>query len=138
MRLRDVALIGRGARTIRSTRLHGKRRRAWRGKLAPGANAWIQPKRCPPHGRLAPCLPNGPKLIYPYDTTPFVSRSSDEVVRRCSRHLCLCLLGDVPLPAELPRHGYQPSPSPLCLLATFGILAAAGFSINTLTMSAWA
>src|SRR6202162_4378247 len=74
VRLRDVARIGLGAESYSvHTEYNGKPAGGPGGKVATGANALDTAKAVrATMDNLAPFFPPGLKLIYPYDTTPFV------------------------------------------------------------------
>ncbi len=52
---------------------------------------------------MEPFFPSGLKIVYPYDTTPFVKISIHEVVKTLVEAIILVFLGNVPVPAKLPR-----------------------------------
>ena len=85
---------------------------------------------------LAPYFPEGMVYSIPYDTTPFISISIEEVVKTLIEAIilvfCVMLLFLQNLRATL----IPTLAVPIVLLGTFGVLAAAGFTINTLTMLA--
>lgn len=81
-------------------------------------------------------FPEGLEVIYPYDSTPFVELSIESVV-----HTLIEAIGLVFLVMFLFLQNWRATliPSiavPVVLLGTFGVLAAFGFTINTLTMFA--
>jgi hydrophobe/amphiphile efflux-1 (HAE1) family protein len=134
--LKDVANIGLGAESYSVHTEYNARPAAGLAiKLAPGANALDTAKAI--HATmdgLAPFFPPGLNLIYPYDTTPFVRVSIDEVVKTLFEAIVLVFLV-IYLFLQNFRATLIPTIAvPVVLLGTFGILAAAGYSINTLTM----
>jgi hydrophobe/amphiphile efflux-1 (HAE1) family protein len=134
--LRDVARIGLGAESYSIYTEYNGRPAAGLGvKLATGANALDTAKAI--HATmdsLTPFFPQGLKLVYPYDTTPFVRVSIDEVVKTLFEAIVLVFLV-MYLFLQNIRATLIPSIAvPVVLLGTFGILAVAGYSINTLTM----
>src|ERR1700680_4511984 len=136
VRLRDVARIGLGAESYSIyTEYNGKPAAGLAVKLATGANALDTANAVrATMDKLAPFFPPGLKLIYPYDTTPFVRVSIDEVVKTLFEAIVLVFLV-MYLFLQNFRSTLIPTIAvPVVLLGTFGILAAAGFSINTLTM----
>src|SRR5260370_29001329 len=84
--------------------------------------------------KLAPFFPPGLTLIYPYDTTPFVRVSIDEVVKTLFEAIVLVFLVMYLFLQNFRATLIPTIAVPVVLLGTFGILAAAGLSINTLTM----
>jgi hydrophobe/amphiphile efflux-1 (HAE1) family protein len=134
--LKDVANIGLGAESYSVHTEYNARPAAGLAiKLAPGANALDTAKAI--HATmdgLAQFFPPGLKLVYPYDTTPFVRVSIDEVVKTLFEAIVLVFLV-IYLFLQNFRATLIPTIAvPVVLLGTFGILAAAGYSINTLTM----
>src|ERR1700727_2192412 len=136
VRLRDVARIGRGAESSRiHTEYNGKPAAGLAVKLAPGANALDTANAVrATMDRLAPFFPRGLTLVYPYDTTPFVRVSIDEVVKTLFEAIVLVFLVMYLFLQNFRATLIPTIAVPVVLLGTFGILAAAGFSINTLTM----
>src|SRR5271168_955060 len=136
VRLRDVARIGLGAESYSIyTEYNGRPAAGLAVKLAPGANALDTANAV--HAtmdKLAPFFPPGLKLIYPYDTTPFVRVSIDEVVKTLFEAILLVFLVMYLFLQNFRATLIPTIAVPVVLLGTFAILAAAGFSINTLTM----
>ena len=84
--------------------------------------------------RLRPQFPPGLDVVYPYDTTPFVRLSIEEVVLTLFEAIVLVFLIMFLFLQNL-RATFIPTIAvPVVLLGTFGVLAASGFTINTLTM----
>ena len=136
VRLRDVARIGLGAESYSvHTEYNGHPAAGLAVKLATGANALETANAIrATMERLAPFFPPGLKLIYPYDTTPFVRVSIDEVVKTLFEAIVLVFLV-IYLFLQNFRATLIPTIAvPVVLLGTFAILAIAGYSINTLTM----
>jgi multidrug efflux pump len=136
VRLRDVARIGLGAESYAiHTEYNGKPAAGLAVKLAPGANALDTAKAVrETMDNLAPFFPSGLKLIYPYDTAPFVRVSIDEVVKTLFEAIVLVFLVMYLFLQNFRATLIPTIAVPVVLLGTFGVLAAAGFSINTLTM----
>ncbi|UCF23637.1 MAG: efflux RND transporter permease subunit, partial [Ralstonia sp.] len=85
---------------------------------------------------LSKYFPQGLKVVTPYDTTPVVTQSITDVVKTLAEAMVLvfCVMY---LFLQNFRATLIPTIAvPVVLLGTFGVLAAAGFSINTLTMFA--
>jgi hydrophobe/amphiphile efflux-1 (HAE1) family protein len=136
VRLKDVARIGLGAESYSvHTEYNGHPAAGLAVKLATGANALETASAIrATMDKLAPFFPPGLKLIYPYDTTPFVRVSIDEVVKTLFEAIVLVFLV-IYLFLQNFRATLIPTIAvPVVLLGTFAILAAAGYSINTLTM----
>jgi hydrophobe/amphiphile efflux-1 (HAE1) family protein len=136
VRLRDVARIGLGAESYSvHTEYNGRPAAGLAIKLAPGANALDTAKAVrATMDKLAPFFPTGLKLMYPYDTTPFVRVSIGEVVKTLFEAIGLVFLVMYLFLQNFRATLIPTIAVPVVLLGTFGILAAAGFSINTLTM----
>jgi hydrophobe/amphiphile efflux-1 (HAE1) family protein len=136
VRLRDVARIGLGAESYSvHTEYNGYPAAGLAIKLASGANALETAGAIrATMDKLAPFFPADLHLIYPYDTTPFVRVSIDEVVKTLFEAIVLVFLV-IYLFLQNFRATLIPTIAvPVVLLGTFAILAVAGFSINTLTM----
>src|SRR5579862_1443000 len=136
VRLRDVARIGLGAESYSvHTEYNGQPAAGLAVKLATGANALDTANAVrATMDKLAPFFPAGLKLIYPYDTTPFVRVSIDEVVKTLFEAILLVFLVMYLFLQNFRATLIPTIAVPVVLLGTFGILSAAGFSINTLTM----
>ncbi|HVN97791.1 MAG TPA: efflux RND transporter permease subunit [Syntrophorhabdaceae bacterium] len=81
-------------------------------------------------------FPSGMKVVYPYDTTPFVKVAINEVVKTLLEAIVLVFLimwlfmGNI-------RATFIPTIAvPVVLLGTFAVMSFFGFSINMLTMFA--
>jgi multidrug efflux pump len=136
VRLRDVARIGLGAESYSIyTEYNGHPAAGLAVKLATGANA-LQTANAvrATMDRLAPFFPQGLQLVYPYDTTPFVRVSIDEVVKTLFEAIVLVFLVMYLFLQNFRATLIPTIAVPVVLLGTFAILAAAGYSINTLTM----
>src|SRR5580693_7124536 len=104
-------------------------------KLATGANALDTARAIrATMDRLQPFFPSGLKMVYPYDTTPFVSVSIEEVVKTLFEAIVLVFLVMYLFLQNFRATLIPTIAVPVVLLGTFGILAVAGYSINTLTM----
>jgi hydrophobe/amphiphile efflux-1 (HAE1) family protein len=136
VRLRDVARIGLGAESYSIyTEYNGHPAAGLAVKLATGANA-LQTAAAvrATMDRLAPFFPRGLQLVYPYDTTPFVRVSIDEVVKTLFEAIILVFLVMYLFLQNFRATLIPTIAVPVVLLGTFAILSAAGYSINTLTM----
>ena len=136
VRLRDVARIGLGAESYAvHTEYNGHPAAGLAVKLATGANA-LETARAirATMDKLAPFFPPGLQLIYPYDTTPFVRVSIDEVVKTLFEAIVLVFLVMYLFLQNFRATLIPTIAVPVVLLGTFAVLSAAGFSINTLTM----
>ncbi|QSG20090.1 efflux RND transporter permease subunit [Salmonella enterica subsp. enterica serovar Typhimurium] len=134
--LKDVARIELGGENYNVVaRINGKPASGLGIKLATGANALdtataIKVKLA----ELQPFFPQGMKVVYPYDTTPFVKISIHEVVKTLFEAIIL-VFPVMYLFLQNIRATLIPTIAvPVVLLGTFAVLAAFGYSINTLTM----
>ncbi|WP_347137790.1 efflux RND transporter permease subunit [Paracoccus sp. SSK6] len=85
---------------------------------------------------IAPSLPAGVSVVYPYDTAPFVEKSIHQVYKTLAEAVVLVFLVILAFLQSWRATIIPVIAIPVVLLGTFGVLAAAGFSINTLTMFA--
>ncbi|NTU43033.1 MAG: efflux RND transporter permease subunit, partial [Nitrospirales bacterium] len=81
-------------------------------------------------------FPQAMKVVYPYDTTPFVRISIEEVIKTLLEAVCLVFIIMFLFLQNIRATLIPTIAVPVVLLGTMGVLAAAGFSINTLTMFA--
>ena len=136
VRLKDVASIGLGGENYSvDAQFNGKPASGLAIKLATGANALDTSKAIRDTiGRLEPFFPPGMKAVYPYDTTPVVKESITGVVHTLGEAIILVFLVMYLFLQNFRATIITTLTVPVVLLGTFGILAAAGFTINTLTM----
>jgi multidrug efflux pump len=85
---------------------------------------------------LEPTFPAGLKVVTPFDTTPFVRVSIHEVVKTLIEAVVLVFLVMLLFLQNVRATLIPTIAVPVVLLGTFGVLAAAGYSINMLTMFA--
>ncbi|WP_027854921.1 efflux RND transporter permease subunit [Marinobacterium litorale] len=136
VRLRDVARIELGAQDYSVvSRFNGKPAAGLAVQLASGANALDTADAVKARiAELEPFFPPGMEVVYPYDTTPFVEISITEVVKTLGEAILLVFLVMYLFLGNF-RATLIPSIAvPVVLLGTFGVMAAFGYSINTLTM----
>ncbi|CDZ94732.1 efflux RND transporter permease subunit [Pseudomonas saudiphocaensis] len=106
-------------------------------KLATGANALNTAKAVRATiAELEPFFPPGMQVVYPYDTSPVVSASITNVVHTLFEAIVLVFLVMYLFLQNFRATLIPTLAVPVVLLGTFGVLAAFGFSINTLTMFA--
>jgi multidrug efflux pump len=136
VRLKDVARVGLGGQDYSiNAQFNGKPASGIAIKLATGANALDTAKAIRATiGRLQEFMPEGMKVVYPYDTTPVVSASIHEVVKTLGEAILLVFLVMYLFLQNFRATLIPTIAVPVVLLGTFGVLAAFGFSINTLTM----
>ena len=106
-------------------------------KLATGANALNTADGVKARlGELSQFFPAGMSVVYPYDTTPFVKISIEDVVTTLAESVVLVFLVMFLFLQSFRATLIPTIAVPVVLLGTFGVLAAFGYSINTLTMFA--
>ncbi|HFZ8996195.1 TPA: efflux RND transporter permease subunit [Citrobacter freundii] len=134
--LKDVARIELGGENYNVVaRINGKPASGLGIKLATGANALDTAKAIKAKlAELQPFFPQGMKVVYPYDTTPFVTISIHEVVKTLFEAIVLVFLVMYLFLQNMRATLIPTIAVPVVLLGTFAILAAFGYSINTLTM----
>ncbi|EPG9168136.1 MULTISPECIES: efflux RND transporter permease subunit [Klebsiella] len=134
--LKDVARIELGGENYNVVaRINGKPASGLGIKLATGANALdtataIKAKL----DELQPYFPQGMKVVYPYDTTPFVKISIHEVVKTLFEAIILVFLVMYLFLQNMRATLIPTIAVPVVLLGTFAVLSMFGYSINTLTM----
>lgn len=85
---------------------------------------------------LASNFPAGLKIVYPYDTTPFVKLSIQEVTRTLVEAVILVVIVMYLFLQNIRATLVPTIAVPVTILGTFAVLLAFGYSINTLTMFA--
>ncbi len=138
VRLKDVAesKIGTENYDIQSF-YKGKPMGGMAIRLAAGANALDTGNRVKAKlEELSKYFPAGVKVVYPYDTTPFVKISIEEVVQTLFEAVLLVFVIMFLFLQNFRATLIPTIAVPVVLLGTFGVLSASGFSINTLTMFA--
>jgi hydrophobe/amphiphile efflux-1 (HAE1) family protein len=138
VRLRDVARIELGSESYDTVaHFNGKPATGLAIKLATGANALDTVKAV--NAKLAdlqPYYPQGMKSVIPYDTTPFVRISIEDVVRTLTEAIVLVFLVMYLFLQNFRATLIPTIAVPVVLLGTFAVLFSFGYSINTLTMFA--
>ncbi|KFC42262.1 multidrug transporter [Klebsiella michiganensis] len=136
VRLRDVAKIELGGESYDVVaKFNGQPASGLGIKLATGANALDTANAIRAElKKMEPFFPSGLKIVYPYDTTPFVQISIHEVVKTLVEAIILVFLVMYLFLQNFRATLIPTIAVPVVLLGTFAILALFGFSINTLTM----
>ncbi|EOZ3690573.1 multidrug efflux RND transporter permease subunit AcrB [Klebsiella michiganensis] len=136
VRLRDVAKIELGGENYDViAKFNGQPASGLGIKLATGANALDTANAIRAElKKMEPFFPSGLKIVYPYDTTPFVQISIHEVVKTLVEAIILVFLVMYLFLQNFRATLIPTIAVPVVLLGTFAILALFGFSINTLTM----
>jgi multidrug efflux pump len=138
VRLRDVARVELGAESYSvEAKYNGNPATGLAVKLASGANA-LETARAvhATMDKLKPLFPPGLQLDYPYDTTPFIKISIEEVVKTLCIAVVLVFLVMYLFLQNIRATLIPTIAVPVVLLGTFAVLSAAGYSINVLTMFA--
>ncbi|OYW14766.1 MAG: multidrug efflux RND transporter permease subunit [Hydrogenophilales bacterium 12-64-6] len=134
--LRDVARIELGSESYNvMARYNGMAASGMAIRPALGANALetvdIVKKKV---AELSEFFPPGVEAIFPYDTTQFVRISIQEVVKTLIEAVILVFVVMFIFLQSWRATLIPTIAVPVVLLGTFGVMAAAGYSINTLTL----
>ena len=138
VRLRDVARVELGSESYATVaHFNGKPAAGLAIKLATGANALDTVKGIDAKlDELSKFFPPGVKVIKPYDTTPFVRISIEEVIKTLVEAVVLVFLVMYLFLQNFRATLIPTIAVPVVLMGTFGVLAVFGYSLNTLTMLA--
>lgn len=136
--LRDVARAEVGAENYEIAGFYnGKPSAAMAVQLASGANALETAQLVKAKlAELEKDFPPAVSYVIPYDTTPFVLLSIEAVISTLVEAIVLVVLVMLIFLHNFRATLIPTVAVPVVLLGTFGILAALGYSINTLTMLA--
>ncbi|MCC5016226.1 MULTISPECIES: efflux RND transporter permease subunit [unclassified Legionella] len=136
VRLRDVARIALGGENYALiARYNGVPASGLGIKLAVGANALDTATSIKEELRkMEPYFPAGFKVVYPYDTTPFIKISIHEVVKTLIEAIILVFLVMYLFLQNMRATLIPTIAVPVVLLGTFAVLSLFGYTINTLTM----
>jgi multidrug efflux pump len=138
VRLRDVARIELGAQSYAVvSRMNGKPAAGIAIQLAPGANALTTADAVKAKATsLVASFPPGVKLAFPVDNTTFIRLSINDVIKTLVEATFLVVIVMFVFLQHWRTTLIPAIAVPVVLLGTFAVLAAAGYSINTLTMFA--
>ena len=138
VKLKDVAECKIGTENYDiEARYKGKPVAGMAIRLAAGANALETGNRIKDKMvELERYFPTGVKTVYPYDSTPFVKISIQEVVETLIIAVFLVFIIMFLFLQNIRATLIPTIAVPVVLLGTMGVLSLAGFSINTLTMFA--
>ncbi|MBP7329373.1 MAG: efflux RND transporter permease subunit, partial [Alicycliphilus sp.] len=136
--IKDVARVELGPDTLSiKAKLNGRPGAGMGIVLADGANAMaVSDAVAAKLAELKPFFPNEIDYFVSSDSTPFVRASIKEVVITLAEAMVLVVLVMFVFLQNLRATLIPAIAVPVVLLGTFGVLAAAGYSINTLTMFA--
>ena len=134
--LRDVGRIELGAENYDTqARFNGKPAGGMAIKPAIGANALATEKLVKEKLlQMQPTFPPGVRVVFPYDTTPFIRASIYEVVKTLVEAVLLVFVVMFIFLQNWRATLIPTIAVPVVLLGTFGVMAALGYSINTLTL----
>ncbi|MCA2017013.1 efflux RND transporter permease subunit [Vibrio tritonius] len=136
VRVKDVARVEIGGESYSSNaQFNGNSSSGIAIKLSTGANALntatlVKAKMA----ELQKFFPSSMKVVYPYDTTPFIKISIEEVVHTLIEAVVLVFIVMFVFLQNFRATLIPTIAVPVVLLGTFGIMASFGYSINTLTM----
>jgi multidrug efflux pump len=138
VRLSDVATVELGAESYTTvSNYSGMPAAGLAINLATGANAISTSEAVQATiKRLSATFPAGVEAVYPYDTTPFVRLSIEEVVKTLIEAIVLVFIVMFIFLQNFRATLIPTLAVPVVLLGTFGVLSVLGYSINTLTMFA--
>jgi len=138
VRIKDVGRTELGTDTYDIVAYHnGRPSSALAIRQAAGANALetadnIRAKLA----EMSQFFPPGMKVVYPYDTTPFVRVAINEVVKTLIEAIILVFLVMYLFMGNMRATLIPTIAVPVVILGTFAVLGLFGFSINMLTMFA--
>ncbi len=138
VRIRDVGRTELGTEFYDVQAFYnGKPTAAMAIRQAPGANALntadaVKKKMA----EMSRYFPPGMKVVYPYDTTPFVRVAINEVVKTLFEAILLVFLVMWLFMGNIRATLIPTIAVPVVILGTFAVLGLFGFSINMLTMFA--
>jgi len=138
VRIRDVARVELGSDNYQfGARLNGKPTAAFALSLTPSANALETAKLAKAEmAELSKFFPDNVTYEIPYDTSPYVDLSIEQVVHTLFEAMVLVF---VVMFVFLQNVRYTLIPAlvvPVAILGAFAVMLALGFSINVLTMFA--
>lgn len=138
VRVRDVGRVELGTDSYDMTsKYNGMPSAGLAVRLEPGANALDTANLVKQRlAELSQYFPAGMKVTYPYDTTPFIQVSIQEVVKTLIEAIVLVFLVMWLFMGNMRATLIPTIAVPVVLLGTFGVIWMLGFSINMLTMFA--
>jgi multidrug efflux pump len=138
VRLRDVARVELGAQSYAViSRMNGLPAAGIAIQLAPGANALTTADAVKAKAtELSSTFPPGVKLAFPVDNTTFIRLSINDVIKTLVEATLLVVIVMFVFLQHWRTTLIPAIAVPVVLLGTFAVLAAFGYTINTLTMFA--
>ena len=136
--LQDVARVEIGAENYATiARYNGQPSSGMALNLASGANALDTAERVKERiAEYSQFFPAGVSYVIPYDTTPFIEISINEVQKTLFEAIGLVFIVMLLFLQNIRATLIPTLAVPVVILGTFAILSLAGFTINTLTMLA--
>jgi multidrug efflux pump len=136
--LSDVARVELGAQSYDvSAHYNGRPSAGMAIQLAPGANALNTATAVKAKiAQLEPSFPEGMKAAFPVDNTTFVKLSIHDVIQTLIEAILLVVAVMFVFLQDWRATLIPAIAVPVVLLGAFGVLAIAGYSINTLTLFA--
>jgi multidrug efflux pump len=134
--LGDVARVELGAENYSTvSRVNGHPGAGMGISLTPGADALKTAEQVKATvAQLSKTMPAGYRYAFAYDTTDFIKLSIDEVVKTLFEAMVLVIIVMFVFLQSWRTTIIPAIAIPVVLLGTFGVLAAFGFSINTMTL----
>jgi len=138
VRIQDIGRVELGAESYDAQVFYnGKPCAGLAIRQAPGANALATADLVKQKlAEMSQFFPPGLKVVYPYDTTPFIRVAINEVVKTLVEAVVLVFLVMWLFMGNIRATLIPTIAVPVVLLGTFAVLGAFGFSINMLTMFA--
>lgn len=138
VRIKDVGRTELGAEFYDVSNFYnGKPAAALAVRQVPGANALDTAEAVKAKlNDMSRYFPPGMKVVYPYDTTPFVRVAIEEVVKTLLEAILLVFLVMYLFLGNIRATLIPTVAVPVVILGTFSVLGLLGFSINMLTMFA--
>lgn len=136
VRLKDVARVEIGAENyLRQARFNGQPAAGMGIRLAAGFNALDTVDAVKAAmDKMKPYFPAGVDYVVPFDTTPFVRISIKSVINTLIEAVVLVFIVMFLFLQNIRATIIPTIAIPVVLLGTFGVMAAFGYSINTLTL----
>ncbi|MFT3965767.1 MAG: efflux RND transporter permease subunit [Sphingobium sp.] len=136
VRLSDVARVELGQESYgANAKMNGHPASGMALQLAPGADALSTAELVKAKvAELSANLPEGYVVAYPKDSTPFIRLSVEEVVKTLVEAVILVVIVMFVFLQSWRATLIPALAVPVVLLGTFGVLAAFGYSVNTLTL----
>jgi len=136
VRIRDVSRVELGTEEYEiDNKYNGLPSAGLAFRLEPGANALDTADQVKKRvEELSRYFPPGLKVVYPYDTTPFIRVAIKEVVKTLFEAIVLVFIIMWLFLGSFRATLIPTIAVPVVLLGTFAVIGAFGFSINMLTM----